>query len=36
MNEFEDILCLDPSLSIRKSQDMGNTEPPKVLEPAAR
>ncbi len=36
VNEFEDILCLDPSLSIRKSQDMGNTEPPKVLEPAAR
>ena len=36
VNEFEDILCLDPSLSIRKSQDMGSTEPPKVLEPAAR
>ena len=36
VNEFEDILCLDPSLSIKKSQDMGNTEPPKVLEPAAR
>ena len=35
VNEFEDILCLDPSLSIRKSQDMG-AEPPKVLEPAAR
>ena len=36
VNEFEDILCLDSSLSIKKSQDMGNTEPPKVLEPAAR
>jgi len=36
VNEFEDILCLDPSLSIKKGQDMGNTEPPKVLEPAAR
>ena len=23
VNEFEEILCLDPSLSIRKSQDMG-------------
>jgi tartronate-semialdehyde synthase len=22
INEFEEILCLDPSLSIRKSQDM--------------
>ena len=41
VNEFEDILCLDPSLSIRGSQEMGNAEPPpeppkKVLEPAAR
>ena len=35
VNEFEDILCLDPSLSIRKSQEMG-AETPKVLEPAAR
>jgi len=35
VNEFEDILCLDPSLSLKKSQDMGATEPaPKVLEPA--
>ncbi len=36
VNEFEDILCLDPSLSIRRSQDMGAVEPPKQLEPAAR
>ena len=36
VNEFEDILCLDPSLSIRKGQDMGNADPvpAKVLEPA--
>ena len=36
VNEFEDILCLDPSLSIKKGQDMGNTQAPpaKVLEPA--
>ena len=35
VNEFEDILCLDPSLSIRKSQDMGAQPPgPKTLEPA--
>ena len=27
VNEFEDILCLDPSLSIRKSQDMGALAP---------
>jgi len=27
VNEFEEILCLDPSLSIRKSQDMGAAEP---------
>ncbi len=36
VSEFEDILCLDPSLSLRKSQDMGNAEPPapsKALEP---
>ncbi len=35
VNEFEDILCLDPSLSLRKSQDLGNVEatPAKVLEP---
>jgi tartronate-semialdehyde synthase len=36
VNEFEDILCLDPSLSIGKSQDLGPAEPPaKVAEPAA-
>ncbi len=34
VNEFEDILCLDPSLSIGKSQDMGAPPPAKVLEPA--
>jgi tartronate-semialdehyde synthase len=27
VNEFEEILCLDPSLSIRKSQEMGTPEP---------
>ena len=37
VNEFEDILCLDPSLSINRGQDMGAAEPPaKQLEPAAR
>ena len=36
VNEFEDILCLDPSLSIRKGQDMGATPPAKQLEPATR
>jgi tartronate-semialdehyde synthase len=31
VNEFEDILCLDPSLSIRKSQDLGEvTQPARV------
>jgi tartronate-semialdehyde synthase len=36
INEFEEILCLDPSLSLRKSQDMGRIDPaPKTLEPAA-
>ena len=35
VNEFEDILCLDPSLSIKKGQDMGPVDPPaKQLEPA--
>ena len=35
VNEFEDILCLDPSLSLRKSQEMGDVgpAPAKVLEP---
>ena len=36
VNEFEEVLCLDPSLSIGKSQDMGAAEPSKTLEPAAR
>ena len=37
VNEFEDILCLDPSLSIKKSQDMSPANPPaQVLEPTAR
>ena len=37
VNEFEDILCLDPSLSIRESsQEMGAEPPAKVLEPAGR
>ena len=36
INEFEDILCLDPSLSIKKSQDMEVAEPPATqLEPAS-
>ncbi len=36
VNEFEDILCLDPSLSIRRSQDMAAVEPAaKQPEPAA-
>jgi tartronate-semialdehyde synthase len=30
VNEFEEILCLDPSLSIRKSQDMSPAEPAKA------
>ena len=35
INEFEEILCLDPSLSIRtKSQDMGRIEPPPARAPA--
>ncbi len=34
VNEFEDIVCLDPSLSIRKSQDMAALQPAKALEPA--
>ena len=35
VNEFEDILCLDPSLSIRKGQDMGLADmPAKTLTPA--
>jgi len=34
VNEFEDILCLDPSLSIKKGQDLGAQPVPKVLEPA--
>jgi tartronate-semialdehyde synthase len=33
VNEFEEILCLDPSLSIRKSQDMSPSEAP-AKEPA--
>ena len=36
VNEFEDILCLDPSLSIRKGQDMSQADPPaKALETTA-
>ena len=33
VNEFEDILCLDPSLSIRRGQDMAAA--PALPEPAA-
>jgi len=35
INEFEEILCLDPTLSIGKSQEMGAPEPAQTLEPAA-
>ena len=34
INEFEDILCLDPSLSIRRGQDMGAAAPAKLPVPA--
>ncbi len=35
VNEFEDILCLDPSLSIGRSQDMGASDTVvKTLQPA--
>jgi tartronate-semialdehyde synthase len=35
VNEFEEVLCLDPNLSIRKSQDMGPPvdAPAKAPEP---
>ena len=37
INEFEEILCLDPHLSIRKSQDLGRIDaPPRQLEPATQ
>ena len=32
VNEFEEILCLDPSLSIKKSQDMRAAEKPKQVD----
>jgi tartronate-semialdehyde synthase len=36
VNEFEEILCLDPALSIRKGQDMAPVEPPtQALAPTA-
>ena len=36
VNEFEEILCLDPSLSIRKSQDMRTVEArPQVRSPTS-
>ena len=31
VNEFEEILCLDPSLSIRKAHDMRTVEAPAKL-----
>ena len=31
VNEFEEILCLDPSLSIRKAQDLETIEAPSRL-----
>ncbi len=33
VNEFEDILCLDPTLSIRRSQDMAAPDTAKTPEP---
>ena len=33
VNEFEDIVCLDPSLSIKKGQDLSAAQPAKVLLP---
>ena len=36
VNEFEEILCLDPNLSIGRGQDMGSEIPAKQLEPAGR
>ena len=35
VNEFEDILCLDPSLSIARSQDMGTKGQDMGAQPAA-
>ena len=32
VNEFEEILCLDPSLSIKKSQDMRTVEKAKQVD----
>ena len=34
VNEFEDIVCLDPSLSIARGQDMAALQPARALEPA--
>ena len=34
VNEFEEIVCLDPSLSIRKGQDLAALQPARVAEPA--
>ena len=34
VNEFEDIVCLDQSLSIAKGQDMAALQPARALEPA--
>ena len=31
VNEFEEILCLDPSLSIHRAQDLGSVERPTTL-----
>ena len=35
INEFEEILCLDPTLSIRKSQDMTSTPADAAATPSA-
>ena len=34
VNEFEEILCLDPTLSIRRAQDLETVEAPAKLKDA--
>jgi tartronate-semialdehyde synthase len=36
VNEFEEILCLDPSLSIQRAQDLRSVETPAKLEASPR
>ena len=35
INEFEDILCLDPNLSLRKSQDLGQIKSERKVPQSA-